>query len=198
MIDEYRSIQTVEKVLNGESNFYVRGTEKFNKCVKHIYGLINDAYVLYSHEAFSSAVFLSIAIIEEVAKVHMGIFVKHSGTLVKKDKLKDHKTKEIIGVNYTISMGSRLQEAIGPVNLEEIYELAYSGKLKELREKSIYCEYTSGNIVTPNEIITKEFSRSILLFAIESFDDNLVGYTQYSMDISKKTDELFEKISNST
>lgn len=194
MIDEYKSIQMVEKVLDGESNFYIRGTGEFNKCVKHIYSLINDAYVLYIHGAFSSAVFLSIAIIEEVAKIHMGIFVKHSEEYVKKDKLKDHKTKEIIGVNYTISMGRRLQEAIGTANLEEIYELAYSGKLKELREKSIYCECTSGEIVTPNEIITKEFSRSILLFAIESFDDNLVGYTQYSMDISEKTDELFEKI----
>ncbi len=42
----------------------------------------------------------------------------------------------------------------------------------------------------------KKLSRALLLFAIESFDDNLVGYTEYSMNISQKTDEIFEEISD--
>ena len=72
--------------------------------------------------------------------------------------------------------------------------MIYSGKLKNLREKSIYCEFDGKYIVSPNDIIDKEFSRNMLLFAIESFDDNLVGYTDYTMEISKKTDMLFERI----
>lgn len=102
MIDEYKSIQEVEKVLEGESNFFVKTQEQFNRCIDHIFQLITDAYTLYTNNAFPSSVFLSIAVIEEVAKIHMGIYIKPSNEYTKKDKLRDHKTKEIIGVNYTV------------------------------------------------------------------------------------------------
>ena len=194
MIDENKSILEVGKVLNGESNFFIKSEKEFNKCVDYIIQLITDAYTLYNNGAFPSSVFLSIAVIEEVAKSHMGIFVKESKEYVKKDKLRDHKTKEIIGMNYTVCMGERIRKAMGEEELEKIFDLSYSGKLKELREKSIYCECQDGKIVTPNEIISKEFSRNMLLFAIESFDDNLVGYTDYSIRVSDKTDDIFDKV----
>ena len=78
MIDEYKSILEVGKVLNGESNFFIKSEKEFNKCVDHIIQLVADAYTLYCSDAFPSSVFLSIAIVEEVAKVHMGIFVTES------------------------------------------------------------------------------------------------------------------------
>ena len=194
MIDEHKFIQEVGKVLKGESDFYIKTKEQLNKCVDHIYQLITDSFTLYSNKAYSSSVFLAIAVIEEVAKVHMGWYIKPSGSYKKKDKLRDHKTKEIIGASYTICMGERIQRAIAKDKLEEIFEMIYSGKLKNLREKSIYCEFDGKYIVSPNDIIDKEFSKNMLLFAIESFDDNLVGYTDYTMEISKKTDMLFERI----
>lgn len=46
----------------------------------------------------------------------------------------------------------------------------------------------------PHECIDKQFSKDILLLAIESFDDNLVGYTKYSIERSKITDEIFESL----
>lgn len=194
MIDKYKSILEVENVLSAKSNFIIKSESELNKCIDYIIQLITDAYTLYNSDAFPSSVFLSIAVIEEVAKVHMGIFVTESTEYVKKDKLRDHRTKEIIGINYTICMGERITKAMSKKELEDIFELAYSGKMKELREKSIYCECKDGKIVSPNEIISKDFSRNMLLFAIESFDDNLVGYTDYSIQASKKTDILFNKV----
>lgn len=194
MIDKDKSIHEVYKVLSKESNFYIKGVEQLNKCINHILQLITDAYALYMNNSFSSSAFLSIAVIEEVAKVHMGMFIKGTSGRVSKDKLRDHKTKEIIGVNYTVSMGERLKNAIGMEELEKIYDLAYSGELKNLRETSIYCDRRDDTIVTPSDIIDKKFARSLLLFAIESFDDNLVGYTNHSMDISKQTDVFFENV----
>ena len=196
MIDEDKSMKEVFKVLSGESNFYITTTQHLNQCINHIFQLITDAYTLYINNSFSSSVFLSIAVIEEVAKVHMGLFVKGSSDYVPKDKLRDHKLKEIIGVNYTVSMGERLKKAIGMDALEKIYDLAYSGKLKNLREASIYCDRKNDTIITPDDVIDKKFAKNLLLFAIESFDDNLVGYSLYSMAISDKTDELFETIAN--
>ena len=196
MIDKYKSIEEVSKVLDKESNFYIKDVEQIDKCINHIFQLITDAYTLYINNSFSSSAFLSIAVIEEVAKVHIGIYIKGADERVNKDKLRDHKTKEIIGVNYTISMGERLKIAIGDEALKKIYDLAYSGEMKNLRETSIYCDRRDDTIVIPSDIIDKEFARSLLLFAIESFDDNLVGYTNHSMDISNKTDELFDTIAN--
>lgn len=197
MIDSSKSILEVAKVLNGESIFFIKTADDLNVGIDHLFRLINDSYILYQNKSFASSVFLAIAVIEEVAKIHMALFVKGTNTYVKKDKLRDHKSKEMIGVNYSICMGTRIKETLGDERLEKLYNLAYSGKLKELREKSIYCERCDGAVVTPYDIITQDFSKSILLFAIESFDDNLVGLTTHSMDVSIKTDTLFESLSNS-
>ena len=48
----------------------------------------------------------------------------------------------------------------------------------------------------PEEEVSKETAREILLFAIEAFDDALVGWTNFSSTVQKKTDELFEEIAN--
>ena len=194
MTDKNVFIDKVDQILNGESNYFVNTCEQLNKCIGHIYQLICDAYTLYINDAYTSSVFLSIAVIEEVGKVHMGMYINASELYVKKDRLRDHKTKEIAGTSYTICKGERINKAISPEKIDEIFQLAYSGKLKELREQAIYCECRDGNIVVPNDIINQEFSKNILLFAIESFDDNLVGYTSYSMEISKKTDFIFAEV----
>ena len=136
MIDKYESMKTVAEVLQGESNFTVSNEEEFNLVFDHIINLINDAFILYKNESFSSSVFFSIAIIEEVAKLHMGMYIKKADKYVKKDKLRDHKTKEKIGANYTISLGKIIKDAIENEELEKIYKLAYSGELKLLREKA--------------------------------------------------------------
>lgn len=181
MIDKEKSIYTLEQTLGGKSNFSITSKDQFNKCVEHICQLISDAYTLFTNDSFSSSVFLSIAVIEEVAKVHTGIYIEYSGENVKKDKLRDHKTKEIIGLNYTICYGERIKNAIDNKQLEEIFQMSYSGELKSLREKAIYCEYKDGSIIVPESVINKQFSKNILLVAIESFDDNLVGYSDYSI-----------------
>ena len=81
--------------------------------------------------------------------------------------------------------------------MEKIFQIIYSGELTDLRENAIYCERKDNNIVTPKDLITQELARNLLLFAIESFDDNLVGWTDYSIELSKKTDLFFEMIANS-
>lgn len=197
MIDTSKSFEVLKKVLGSESNFHVETSEQINKAIDHIFQLISDAYILYAHNSYSSSVFLSIAVIEEVAKLYVGMYVSSSAEYKKKDKLRDHKTKEIIGVNYTVSMSERIKDALGIDKLEEIYDITYSGKLKELREKAIYYECEGDKLITPADIIDKQFSRNILLFAIESFDDNLAGYTDHSIDILKKTVVIFDNIAKS-
>lgn len=191
-MDKDKSIKEVERTLSRESNFKIESKD-FNKCVDHIIQLVKDSFKLFQMKSFSTSLFLSIAVIEEVGKIHVGLFTTRKNE-VKKDPLRDHKRKQIMGSNYTISMGERLVNAIGMKRLEEIYSMSYSGQLKDLREKAIYCDYEDGSLMIPHECIDKQFSKDILLFAIESFDDNLVGYTKYSIERSKITDEIFESL----
>ena len=194
-MDENRSINKVTEILRQGSDFQIKSIDDLNRGIKHILQLVGDSYILYVNGSFASSLFMSITIIEEVAKVHLGMFTKDPDTASKKDPLrKEHAAKHIAGANYTISMGTRLVEAIGKDEMERIFQVAYDGNMKNLRERALYCECEHGKIRTPQERITKKQARAMLLFAIESFDDNLVGYTDYSMEKSKWTDELFERV----
>ena len=197
MVDKDCSFDKVKVILNGTSNFYISSKEELNKCLDHVVQLISDSYVLYINNSYTSSSFLTISVLEEVGKIQMGIFIKGSDSYVRKDKLRDHKSKQIVGASYTICMGERINNVISNENLEKIFQFIYSGELKDLREKAIYCDRKNNNIVTPKDLITQELARNLLLFAIESFDDNLVGWTDYSIELSKKTDLFFEIIANS-
>ena len=197
MVDKDFSFDKIESILNGSSNFYISSTEQLNKCLDHVVQLISDSYVLYINDSYTSSSFLAISVLEEVGKIQMGIFIKGSDSYMRKDKLRDHKSKQIVGASHTICMGERIKNSISNENLEKIFQFIYSGELKDLREKAIYCDRKNNNIVTPKDLITQELARNLLLFAIESFDDNLVGWTNYSIELSKKTDLFFEIIANS-
>ncbi|MFS9059757.1 AbiV family abortive infection protein [Streptococcus infantis] len=197
MVDKDFSFDKIESILNGTSNFYISSNEELNKCLDHVVQLISDSYVLYINNSYTFSSFLAISVLEEVGKIQMGIFIKGSDSYVRKDKLRDHKSKQIVGASYTICMGERIKNAISNENLEKIFQFIYSGELKDLREKVIYCDRKNNSIVTPKDLITQELARNLLLFAIESFDDNLVGWTNYSIELSKKTDLFFEIIANS-
>ena len=196
MIDKHISIQTVVKALSTESNFKVN-IEDFDSCIDHVIHLIDDAVLLYKNGSYSTVTFLAITIIEEVAKIHIGLFSKtpkNGKVRTSKDALHSHNKKQIMGANYTICIGSRLQKNIGKQQMEHIFNIAYENKMSQYRESALYCDYKDGKMHIPTEVINQELSRSFLLFAIESFDDNLVGWDDYSIERSKHTDELFSDI----
>lgn len=70
------SFDEINKVLSTSSNFTLRTTEEFNKCINHILQLIKDSYFLYKEGSYGTSTFLSITIIEEIAKVHIGLYIK--------------------------------------------------------------------------------------------------------------------------
>lgn len=186
----------VKKVLSKKSNFKIKTKDEFNKCLRHIAQLISDAYILYNEGSFSTSLFLSITIIEEVGKIHMGLFIKKASS-TRNDPLRNHVSKQKIASNYTISLGFRLRKAIGEKRIKELLGMSYSGKFMELRNSSLYCDCVDDKLVIPVERVSKTLSKEILLLAIESFDDNLVGYTNYSMELSNQIDNIFSELSKS-
>ena len=124
------------------------------------------------------------------------ILRRGAGKKVKKDPLRDHKKKEKVAVLHTVAMGQRLIDALGKERIDELYRLTYSGDLKRLREDALYWDIKNGRMELPREVVDKAFARDLLLFSIEVFDDRLVGYTNYSMEVSITTDKLFQEIAD--
>ena len=77
--------------------------------------------------------------------------------------------------------------------MNELIALADNGGFVRLREASLYIEQTETKLVTPMEVAGFGTARALLLFAIEVFDDALVGYTRHSLDLGKQTTDVFEK-----
>ena len=82
-MDKDKSIKEVERTLSRESNFKIESKD-FNKCVDHIIQLVKDSLMLFQMKSFSTSLFLSIAVIEEVGKIHVGLFTTRKNE-VKKD-----------------------------------------------------------------------------------------------------------------
>lgn len=195
--DNYALGKMRDTLTRKESKFSLKSANDLNKCIDHIVGLIRDAYQLYINESFATSTFISITIIEEVGKAHIGMFIKENKDIKRgKDPLRNHKIKHAFGTLPTVKMGGRLNKAIGDEMIDEIFKNAETGDLISLRESSLYSDIIEDTLVVPSEKISKEQSRGFLLYAIECFDDSLVGYTNHSFEISEETDDFFDKLAN--
>ncbi|HWQ95121.1 MAG TPA: AbiV family abortive infection protein [Gammaproteobacteria bacterium] len=169
-------------------------SEQFNQACEHIVRLLKDASVLLQDGSHATASFLAISALEETAKIHLGIYRKSADPVPhRKDPLFRHEEKHRISAAPTVAMASRLQDAIGEARMKELIELARSGGLVQIREASLYLEQKQSALHVPIRAIAPSTARELLLFAIEAFDDELVGYTNHSLSLSTATDALFAK-----
>jgi AbiV family abortive infection protein len=186
-------IQSVNEALAvGQS--LCSNTDEFNAACDHIVQLLTDASMLLAARSHATAAFLAITAMEETAKVHIGMF-RRSGAGVKrsKDPLFNHSHKHKLSTGPTVLMGSRLPAAIGEARLKVLIEMAHSGQFVHLREKALYIAQPGAELQVPLKVISREKAIGLLLLAVESFDDSLVGFTNYSMEASLKTDAIFEQ-----
>jgi len=72
--------------------------------------------------------------------------------------------------------------------------MAHNSGFLQLRESALYFQREKDILVVPSDKFDKKTARNILLFALEVFDDALVGMTTYSMEIDKKTDTMFKEL----
>ena len=167
-----------------------------NKAIDHIHRLLMDASLLLEDGSFATCTFLAITALEETAKVHVGMYRNGSeDSRRSKDPLYSHRDKHRLAAAPAIPLGSRLGQAIGNARVDEFMEMARTGDLVKLREECLYLSSENARISAPLESIDLTLARDILLFCIEAFDDALVGYTNYSFEVSNKTDALFGTVS---
>jgi AbiV family abortive infection protein len=179
-------------------NNLIRHVDEFDAACDHILEILEESEMIFSRGGFSTSVFLSITAIEETAKAHLGMFTgggpdpeQRKGNI-----FFQHKKKHQLAAQQTVGMGSRLNEALGAERVQQLLRESLDGKLLDQRESALYFQRVNGSIVTPRSTITAERARELLLLAIETFDDALVGFSNHSMIIDKRSDVIFSKIAN--
>ena len=175
----------------------IQSAEELDKAIDHIVQLIQDSCNLYLNNSFPSSAFLSITACEEVSKAHIGPFTDGKHPVKKgRNAFRDHKTKHQIAALPTVPMGQRLEEALGKAELQRIMNMAQNSGFVQARENALYFQRENSKLVIPTEKVDKKLARSLALFAIEVFDDALVGLTNHSYEMDDITDALFDTVKN--
>jgi AbiV family abortive infection protein len=177
---------------------FIESVEEFNSACEHVVLLLEEAGGLFHCGGYSTATFLAITAIEETAKTHLGLFTGGGPDPEsrKNNVFYDHRKKHQMTAMPSVTMGARLQAALSAETIFRIMEMSKSSELLGLRESSLYFERRNGKLQSPRTVIDKALSRAILLYAVEVFDDALVGYTDYSMKVSGRADEIFNRVAS--
>lgn len=184
-------LESIKKALIAGKSF-INTSQEYDLGCDHVIQLFNDASLLLKSGSHASAVFLIITALEEIAKLHISVYRNSSNPAPRnKDLLFSHFHKHNLAVAPTIALGSRLQKTIGETRMQYFINLVRDNKLISIRENSLYMDVSNNKLEIPSQIITSVFARELMLFAIEAFDDGLVGYTDHSVNLSKVTDSLF-------
>ncbi len=175
----------------------IRSADELDKAIDHIVQLIQDSCTLYFSDSYSSSAFLSISACEEVAKAHIGSLTDGKHPEKKgRNVFRDHKTKHAMAALPTVPISQRLEDALRKDELQRVMNMAQNAGFVQTRENALYFQREKGSLVIPSEKIDKNLARSLVLFAIEVFDDALVGMTNHSYEMDDITDALFEQIKN--
>ncbi len=188
--------ELIHGMVRTEDNL-IQSADELDKAIDHIVQLIQDSCALYMGGSYASSAFLSITACEEVAKAHIGSFTDgQQADKQGKNLFRDHKTKHKMAALPTVPMGQRLEEALGKTELQRIMNMAQNSGFVQARGNALYFQREKGSLVVPADKIDRKLSRSLALFAIEAFDDALVGLTNHSYEMDDITDELFEHVKN--
>lgn len=159
-----------------------------NAAADHVAILLDDAMSAFHRQSFGTSVFLAITALEETAKAEimaMRSKTAQADSQRARDPLRDHRKKHQIAVRPTTFMG-RLPELLGPPACERLQKEAETGGLIRLRERALYVHLDAKGISSPSSSVTRERAREILLLALESADDIIVGWTNASFALGKK------------
>jgi AbiV family abortive infection protein len=188
--------ELLNRLVRTEDNL-IQSADDLDMAINHIVQLLIDAAGLFMQGSYATSAFLSITACEEVAKAHIGSFTDgQHPEKTGRNMFRDHKTKHALAALQTVPMGKRLQKALSNKELTRIMNMVQNAGFVQIRENALYFQRENGELVTPLQKIDKTLSRSLVLFAIEVFDDALVGLTNHSMTIDKCTDALFEQVAN--
>ena len=174
----------------------VSSSDDYNRILDHIYELLVAAESLLDRNIHGVSLFCSITSLEEISKLHFGIYSDGKAKFSKRRMpwSKDHFAKQQLSVSRVLHLCDRLRDALSSQDFRDIAESARRGEWNDMRERALYFSQEGAGISTPQDKIPPDVARNLLLFALEMFDDHLVGYTEYSMQFSDRIDSVFNRV----
>ncbi len=170
----------------------------FNTASQHVLVLLDDAVAAFEHGPYGTSLFLAITALEETAKAELLAFrmQKPEGTpKTWGDPLRSHMKKHAMAVRPTTFMG-RLPKILGAETCERLLREATDGSINRLRETAIYVSCSAdGKISTPAAAVDRTRAREIVLLALESADDILVGLTNNLYQLGKSVEAFIAQVS---
>ena len=154
--------------------------EAYEKCLLHIEQLINSSILLYKNKFYNQSLFITITVIEEIAKAEVCLY-RGIGKDVKKnvkrrkDGLYNHKSKHIVSANEITFRFLKSEKRIGKNRVNDILNKLNNGTYTQIRESCLYFENINGICNTPQGRFTDFDARDLLLISIELFEDRLFG-----------------------
>jgi AbiV family abortive infection protein len=169
----------------------------FNTASQHVLVLLEDAVAAFGRGSYGTSVFLAITALEETAKAELLGFriEKPEGAQKKRgDPLHSHTKKHALAVRPTTFMG-RLPNILGPATCARLQQEATDGSINRLRETAIYVSCAAdGKVSTPAMAVNNARAREIVLLALESADDILVGWTNDSYKLTEPFEALIAQV----
>jgi AbiV family abortive infection protein len=170
----------------------------FNTASQHVLVLLEDAVAGFARGSYGTSVFLAITALEETAKAELlGFRVQKpdGGQKRRGDPLRSHTKKHALAVRPTTFMG-RLPKILGAETCTRLQQEATDGTINRLRETAIYASCSAeGKISTPTTAVDRTRAREIILLALESADDILVGWTSDSYNLTEPFEALIARVS---
>jgi AbiV family abortive infection protein len=173
--------------ISSENLIGFKDSYEFDIVLCHLRDMFRSSKLLLDNGFFSQSLFLTITVLEEIAKTEVCIFRGFGSTEEKKrskDPLFNHKSKHMISANPILLIGDRLKNSLGSERLDYLFKELESGNFLDIREKCLYFERNKETIVIPTETIDPILSMEMILIVIEMFDDKFVGITPPADEIS--------------
>jgi AbiV family abortive infection protein len=170
----------------------------FNTASRHVLVLLEDAVAAFARGSYGTSVFLAITALEETAKAELlGFRIQkpEGGQNNRGDPLHSHSKKHALAVRPTTFMG-RLPKLLGAETCARLQQEATDGSINRLRETAIYVSCSAdGKISAPATAVDRTRAREIVLLALESADDILVGWTNDSYQLGKSVGAFIAQVS---
>lgn len=147
---------------------------QYHKLVRYVEALWKEAARLFHRRNYSLSTFLSVAVIEETAKLSTAWFEllsydapSDASRAANGKGVKKHRGKHFIGLTAGALINHRLDRILGHERVSELLSDAESGRMEELRQKCLYFERSADGPIIPSAQITREIARDFTVLSGE-------------------------------
>jgi AbiV family abortive infection protein len=188
LFEQFREFIAAMNAMNQAGAFLVTGNsmdedyKQFLNLVEHVEQLWAATCTLFQARHYSQALYLAVAVIEEVGKigvVRFQIFIRQAyrdkGTPVRADAngprkgnpFFSHPQKHLLAAGGGALINNRLRRIVGEAPLRDFLEKVKSGEIEKLRQSALYADLGVNGPLLPGNRVSKDQATFFVVLAGE-------------------------------